>query len=124
MMGIANQLLAAIALTVGTTYLLVHAPKRAYALCTGVPLVFVVATVFTAGVLRVQAWWQELADPTGSLDPAKKFSLKLMCALACIMLVLTTLIVASALRRWIAILSRPAVSARVTAVAGQPPAGT
>ena len=35
MMGIANQLLAAIALAVGTTYLLLHAPKRRYALCTG-----------------------------------------------------------------------------------------
>ena len=34
MMGIANQLLAAIALAVGTTYLLQHAPKRIYALCT------------------------------------------------------------------------------------------
>ena len=49
-MGIANQLLAVIALAVGTTYLLVHAPKRSYALCTAIPLVFVVATVFTAGV--------------------------------------------------------------------------
>ena len=42
MMGIANQLLATIALAVGTTYLLDARPKRIYALCTGVPLVFVV----------------------------------------------------------------------------------
>ena len=34
MLGIANQLLASIALAVGTTYLLNHAPKRKYALCT------------------------------------------------------------------------------------------
>ena len=34
----------------GTTYLLQHAPKRIYALCTAIPLVFVVVTVFTAGV--------------------------------------------------------------------------
>ena len=38
MLGIANQLLAAIALAVGTTYLLLHAPKRRYALCTGYPV--------------------------------------------------------------------------------------
>ena len=63
MMGIANQLLATIALAVGTTYLLKHAPKRAYALCTGIPLVFVVATVFTAGVQSIQSWWRELANP-------------------------------------------------------------
>jgi carbon starvation protein len=106
MMGIANQLLAAIALTVGTTYLLKHSPKRVYALCTGVPLAFVVVTVFFAGVLRIQAWWADLAGP--SLDPAKAFSLKLMCALASIMLVLTTLIVLDAVRRWYAILSAAA----------------
>jgi carbon starvation protein len=102
MMGIANQLLAAIALTVGTTYLLEYAPKRVYALCTGVPLGFVVVTVFFAGVLRIQAWRQDLAGP--SLDPAKAFSLKLMCVLASIMLVLTTLIVLDAVRRWYTIL--------------------
>ena len=61
MMGIANQLLATIALAIGTTYLLKHAPRRAYALCTGIPLVFVVATVFTAGVESIQSWWRELA---------------------------------------------------------------
>jgi carbon starvation protein len=102
MMGIANQLLAAIALAVGTSYLLKHAPKRIYALCTAVPLGFVVVTVFFAAVLRIQAWWQDLADP--SLDPAKAFSLKLMCALASIMLVLTTLVMLDALRRWYTIL--------------------
>jgi carbon starvation protein len=107
MMGIANQLLAAIALAVGTTYLLAHSPKRIYALCTGVPLAFVVVTVFFAGVLRIQAWREDLAGP--SLDPAKAFSLKLMCVLASIMLVLTTLIVLDAVRRWYTIL-RPAAS--------------
>jgi carbon starvation protein len=49
MMGIANQLLAAIALAIGTTYLLQNASKRHYALCTFLPLLFVVVTVFTAG---------------------------------------------------------------------------
>ncbi len=38
MFGIANQLLAVVALAVGTTYLLVHAPKRIYALATAIPL--------------------------------------------------------------------------------------
>jgi carbon starvation protein len=44
MLGIANQLLATIALVVGTTYLLRHTAKRSYALCTAIPWVFVVAT--------------------------------------------------------------------------------
>ena len=49
MMGIANQLLAVIGLAVGTTYLLLHAPKRVYALCTAIPFVLVVTSVMTAG---------------------------------------------------------------------------
>ena len=57
MLGIANQLLAAIALAVGTTYLLLHAPKRRYALCTGIPFVFILVTVVTAGVMSIHGWW-------------------------------------------------------------------
>jgi carbon starvation protein len=103
MMGIANQLLAAIALTVGTTYLLQKAPKRIYALCTAIPLVFVVATVFTAGVQSIQSWWGELGSP--DLTPAQEFSLKLTCVLAAVMLVLTAAIVVDAIRRWYALLN-------------------
>ena len=57
MNGIGNQLLAVIGLAIGTTYLLHHAPKRVYALCTGIPFVAVTVTVFTAGVESVQLWW-------------------------------------------------------------------
>ena len=63
MMGIANQLLAAIGLAVGTTYLLQHSPKRVYALCTGIPFVVVAVTVFTAGVESVHLWWLQQAAP-------------------------------------------------------------
>ncbi|MEU6658309.1 carbon starvation CstA family protein [Streptomyces sp. NPDC046821] len=52
--GIANQLLAAIALTVGTT-LLVKAGKLRWAWVTGVPLAWDVAVTFTAG-------WQKIFD--------------------------------------------------------------
>lgn len=99
MMGIANQLLACIALAVGTTYLMKTASKRAYALCTGIPWVFVVGTVFTAGVQSIQRWWQE----PGTM---------LMCVLASVMLLLTGVITADAVRRWYGILSaapKPAV---------------
>lgn len=118
MMGIANQLLAAIALAVGTTYLLVHAPKRRYALCTGIPLVFVVATVFTAGAESIGQWLRELAvwnvqlaDPAITVAraqeiSAKVFSIQLTCVMAAVMLVLAGLIVLDALRRWYVLLAR------------------
>ena len=124
MMGIANQLLAAIALAVGTTYLLKCSPKRIYALCTGIPFVFVVATVFTAGVLSIQSWSAELADLQSQLASlagesqgvqelaTKVFSLKLMRMLAGIMLVLSAVIIVDAVRKWYGILAsepQPAV---------------
>ena len=76
-MGIANQLLATIALAVGTTYLLQHAPRRAYALCTGIPLVFVVATVFTAGIESIQSWWRELATLAARLAGSLLFAARI-----------------------------------------------
>ena len=98
MMGIANQLLATIALAVGTSYLLKCSPRRIYALCTAVPLVFVVATVFAAGVESILMWLDELAQP--ATTAATKFSLKMMCVLASVMLALTLLILMDAARRW------------------------
>lgn len=50
MFGIANQLLGAIALAIGTTYILNRSSKRAYALVTLVPFLFMTVTVFRAGV--------------------------------------------------------------------------
>jgi carbon starvation protein len=104
MLGIANQLLATIALSVGTTYLLLHAPKRRYALCTGIPFAFILVTVVTASVMSIKGWW--LRDiPAAS--PDKVFLLKLLCFLASAMLVLTIVITVDAVRRWVQILSGP-----------------
>jgi carbon starvation protein len=107
MLGISNQLLAAIALAVGTTYLLNHAPKRSYALCTGIPFVFVIITVLTASVQSVLGWWRKI--PTA--PPAEQISLQIMCWLASIMLVLTAVIAMDAIRKWKSILATPAVPA-------------
>ena len=62
MNGIANQLLAAIGLGIGTTYLLLHAPKRIYALCPAIPFIAVTAIVFTAGFQSVSLWWRQQAS--------------------------------------------------------------
>ncbi|GMU83147.1 MAG: carbon starvation protein A [Planctomycetota bacterium] len=107
MLGIANQLLATIALAVGTTYLLQNAAKRAYALCTAIPFFFVLLTVFWAGILKVNEWWGELATAA----PADLFLGRLLCILASTMLALTALIAIDAIRRWVEILSRPATVA-------------
>ncbi len=99
-LGIANQLLATIGLAVGTTYLLLHAPRRAYALCTGVPFVFIVITVFTAGVQSVRGWWAQIP----SAPPERVFLIQLACVLAGVMLALTGVLVFDSMRRWTQIL--------------------
>lgn len=105
MLGLANQLLATIALAVGTTYILLHASKRRYALCTGIPFIFVVVTVFTAGVMSIQSWWADLTKVPAS----EVFLLKLACLIGSAMLLLSALIVINAIWRWYEILSQPPV---------------
>ncbi len=65
MFGIANQLLAATALAVGTTVLMREAPKPTYALVTLAPLTFVGTTTITAGIMAIQTMYLPLAktDP-------------------------------------------------------------
>jgi len=53
MFGVANQLLATLALIVGTGYLLRTAPKKAYALITGIPGLFMVVTTIAAGISNI-----------------------------------------------------------------------
>ncbi len=53
MFGIANQLLAGIALAIGTTYILSRSRKRVYALTTFLPFLFMVVTVFTSGAMFI-----------------------------------------------------------------------
>jgi carbon starvation protein len=124
MLGIVNQLLASIALAVGTTYILLHSPRRIYALCTVIPFGFLVVTTFTASVMSFQSWWGLIgtlqasiaaaALPAAELAAAGKqvFLLKLVCLLAGIMLCLVSVIVVDAVRRWWLILRSAAPPAR------------
>ncbi len=105
MLGIANQLLAIIALTVGTTFLLRHASKRAYALCTALPLAFLFVTTLAAGVVRVQEWAAKIPVLRASA-PEQLFYQRLLVILASVMLVLTVLITLDALVRWFGLLGQ------------------
>lgn len=95
MLGIANQLLATIALAVGTTWILANASKRRYALCTALPLLYAVVTVFTAGVQSIQTWWTQ----TG-LSSQDRLLMRLACFLAAIMLVLSAVVLFDSIRSW------------------------
>jgi carbon starvation protein len=56
MFGATNQTLASLALAIGTTIILRIATKKAYALVTAIPCVFVTITTFAAGFLNVKMY--------------------------------------------------------------------
>jgi carbon starvation protein len=123
--GISNQLLAAIALCVGTT-ILIKAGKARYAWVTLAPLAWVLLVTLTAGWQKVFA-----ADPrlgflahaaataaqvaTGSLEPDRGarliFNDRLDAALALGFMAVTVLVVLASAREWALVLTRrrPAV---------------
>jgi carbon starvation protein len=97
--GTGNQLLATIALAVSTTFL-INMGKQKYAWITFVPMCFVGTTTLTAGVLAIQTiFWPMTTKPglvfTGYLDSI----------LMSIFIAGVILVVADAVRRWIAVLN-------------------
>jgi carbon starvation protein len=95
MFGIANQLLAAVALAVGTT-IIINMGRARYAWVTGIPLAFVSITTLSAGVLSVRDNFWPLAV---GLDPSKHVQGYLDTVLTVIMMVCVVVILANALWR-------------------------
>jgi carbon starvation protein len=120
--GIANQLLAAVALCVGTT-ILIKMRKQRFAWATVVPLVWLVVVTLTAGWQKVFA-----ADPRlGFLSHARAvaqtpgnpqaarliFNDRLDAALALVFMSVVVVVIAASAREWWLVLSRrkaPAVN--------------
>jgi carbon starvation protein len=118
--GISNQLLAAVALCVGTT-ILIKGGKGRYAWVTLVPLAWVLLVTLTAGWQKVFADDPRLgflahaavtADQiaTGAMDPARGarlvFNDRLDAVLAITFMVVTLLVVAASAREWLLVLTR------------------
>ncbi len=89
MFGVSNQLLATLALSIGTIYILERSGKWLYALTTFVPSVFMFATTFTAGILNI----------TDNYLPRHDFQGNLNSAMTIIMLLLVIIIFGESLRR-------------------------
>jgi Carbon starvation protein, predicted membrane protein len=118
--GISNQLLAAVALCVGTT-ILIKGGKGRYAWVTLVPLAWVLLVTLTAGWQKVFADDPRLgflahaavtADQiaAGAMDPARGarliFNDRLDAVLAITFMVVTLLVVAASAREWVLVLTR------------------
>jgi carbon starvation protein len=118
--GISNQLLAAVALCVGTT-ILIKGGKGRYAWVTLVPLAWVLLVTLTAGWQKVFAddprlgflahvglVSQQLAS--GAIEPARAarliFNDRLDAVVSVVFMVVTVLVVAASAREWGLVLTR------------------
>jgi carbon starvation protein len=100
MFGIANQLLASVALAVGTT-IIVNMGKARYAWITAAPLAFVSITTLTAGVLSVRDNFWPLAV---GADGSRHVQGYVNTTLTITMMVCVVVILASALWRCLQVL--------------------
>jgi carbon starvation protein len=87
--GVSNQLLATLALCVGTVFILNHSRRWAYGLITFVPSLFMAATTFVAGIDNI----------INNYLPKRTFQGNLKAALSAIMLVLVLIIFFESLRK-------------------------
>lgn len=97
MFGISNQLLAVIALLIGTT-ILINLGRARYAWVTVVPMVFLSTTTLTAGFMSVRDNFWPMA--TGA-DPSRHFQGYLNSILTVIMMGCVVVILTAAIRRWV-----------------------
>ncbi|MBI2838207.1 MAG: carbon starvation protein A [Acidobacteria bacterium] len=108
MFGIANQLLAAIALCVGTT-VLINSGRGRYAWTTLLPLAFVSTTTLTAGYKSITGNFLVLARGP---DVAKHFQGYLDATLTGVMMACVVLILVESLQKWLRVARggiRPAI---------------
>jgi len=97
MFGIANQLLAAVALAVGTT-ILINLGRARFAWITLLPLSFLSVVTLSAGFLSVRDnFWPKAVGP----NPALHAQGYLDSVLTSVMMVCVVVILAAALRRWV-----------------------
>jgi carbon starvation protein len=89
MFGVANQLLAVIALALGTTVILKLAANKAYSLITIVPMAFLAVTVILAGSMNVSNYLK-----------MNNFNGNLMAALSIILIIMVAVILLDSIRIW------------------------
>jgi carbon starvation protein len=95
MFGTANQLLAAIALTIGTSYI-INSGKIKYAYITVIPMMFIIAVTFTAGIENItNIYYPQMLAAKTELLGFVNISLTVLIMACAIM------IIADAVPKWI-----------------------
>ena len=97
MFGIANQLLAVVALALGTT-VIINIGRGKYAWATLVPMCFVATTTLTAGFLSVRDnFWPMVSSPFPAIQT--QGYVNTICTI--IMMICVVIILTAAVRRWL-----------------------
>ncbi len=94
MFGVANQLLATLALCIGTIFILRHSQKWYYCLITFIPAIFMFVTTFAAGIDNIFS----------NYLPKHNFQGNLNIILSVVMLLLVLIIFIESIRKSVAIL--------------------
>lgn len=90
MFGVANQLLATVALAIGTTFIMKHNKNKWFSLVTFLPMLFMLVTTVTAGIENI----------FGNYLLQKSFNGNLNASLSAIMLFLVMIIVIDSTVKW------------------------
>ncbi len=90
MFGVANQLLATVALIIGTFVILRNNKKKVYALITFLPMLFMLVTTITAGIENI----------FGNYLPSHSFNGNLNAFLSIVMIVLVVVITCDSSVKW------------------------
>jgi len=99
MFGTANQLLATVALAIGTSFIINRGLAR-YSWMTIIPMLFVGITTLTAGFLNMKnIYYPQLLDPAKSVQGIINFSL------TAIIIVCVVIVFADAIPKWIAVMT-------------------
>jgi len=107
MFGIANQLLAVVALAIGTT-ILVNLGRARYAWVTAAPMVFLAITTLSAGVLSVKNnFWPKAVGA----NPALHIQGWVDTVLTVMMMICAIIILTASARRWRSTDAKPAPNA-------------
>ncbi|RNC72711.1 MAG: carbon starvation protein A [Desulfuromonadales bacterium] len=101
MFGVSNQLLAAIALGVGTT-ILIKSGKARYAWTTVLPMAFMYATTFTASWKLIGSFLAKAATATTAADA---FTFRMNAGLVALMAILAVVTLLDMLYKWYGYLS-------------------
>lgn len=109
MFGVANQLLAAVALAIGTAVILTEARRKIYALATALPFVFLIVTTSYAAIVNIVATYFPLTRVAASATAAW-----VDIGLTVVMLLLVALLTVETVRKVVGLLRSSAPGPQVS----------